>query len=276
MIHIIVGDEAAKNLQAAFELDENLRGEIVVLKDTLGIGPIQTEDEHLHDDMRTEFWKTIAPLQPEQVVMDRHHLRLLIDKALTEEEPVCFWLAPCVSDVCAYFWLLPYFKKYPDMLHTINIIGLPFLNEKGQLFYPKNFSEVTPKEFMKTKRLLKKVTVAEYEVEGDEWTKLQSDGTWIRTYEGGKQISSRNLTFFDSLLTSSLTPEFQKGSKVVNEALKKSTQTVTHLFLEWRLRELVIDQSIMINGDVEKAVKDFDVKKTGDPVALVESELPVE
>ncbi|GBL35634.1 hypothetical protein EMGBS15_12290 [Filimonas sp.] len=126
MIHIIVGDEAAKNLEAAFGLDENLRGEIVALKDTLGIGPIQTEDQNLHDDIRTEFWKTIAPLQPEQISQDRHHIRQLIDQALTEEEPVCFWLAPCVSDVCAYFWLLPYFKKYPDMLHTINIIGLPF------------------------------------------------------------------------------------------------------------------------------------------------------
>ena len=40
MLHIIVGDEAAKNLKAAFELDENLQGEILVLKDTLGIGDL--------------------------------------------------------------------------------------------------------------------------------------------------------------------------------------------------------------------------------------------
>jgi hypothetical protein len=50
----------------------------------------------------------------------------------------------------------------------LNIIGLPFLNEKGQLFYPKNFSEVVPTEFLKTKRLLKKLTVADYEEAGEE------------------------------------------------------------------------------------------------------------
>ncbi|GBL35632.1 hypothetical protein EMGBS15_12270 [Filimonas sp.] len=67
-------------------------------------------------------------------------------------------------------------------------------------------------------------------------------------------------------MTTSLTAEFQKGSKVVNEAMKKSTQTLSNLFFEWRLRELIIHQSILINGEVEKAVKDFEVKRIGEPL----------
>ncbi len=275
MIHIIAGDEAAKNLEAAFLLDENLRGEVLILKDILGIGPIEMDEAANHDEVRTEFWKMIGPHHIEHLAQDQHNVLQLIDKAIAEEEPVCFWMAPCVTDVCVYFWLLPFFKKQTDMLHTINIIGLPFLNEKGQLFYPKNFSEVVPTEFLKTKRLLKKVTVAEYEVEGDEWSKLQSDATWVRIYEGGKKITSKDLIYFDSLLTGSLTPEFQKGSKVVNEAIKKSTQTISNLFLEWRLRELVINQVIVVNGDVEKAVKDFEVKKVGDPATASEIEVEI-
>jgi hypothetical protein len=272
MIHIIAGDEAAKNLEAAFLLDENLRGDVLILKDTLGIGPIELDAEMNHDDVRTECWKIMSPNQIDHASQDQHNVLQLIEKAVAEEEPVCFWMAPCVTDVCAYFWLLPYFKKQADMLHMINIIGLPFLNEKGQLFYPKNFSEVVPTEFLKTKRLLKKVTVAEYEVEGDEWTKLQTESTWVRVYEGGKKIVSKELTYYDSLLSTSLTTEFQKGTKVVNEAMKKCTQTLTSVFLEWRLRELVTSQAVAINGDVEKAVKDFEVKKVGEPAAEMEAE----
>ena len=272
MIHIIAGDEAAKNLEAAFLLDENLRGDVLILKDTLGIGPIELDAEMNHDDVRTECWKIMSPNQIDHASQDQHNVLQLIEKAVAEEEPVCFWMAPCVTDVCAYFWLLPYFKKQADMLHMINIIGLPFLNEKGQLFYPKNFSEVVPTEFLKTKRLLKKVTVAEYEVEGDEWTKLQTESTWVRVYEGGKKIVSKELTYYDSLLSTSLTTEFQKGTKVVNEAMKKCTQTLTSVFLEWRLRELVMSQAVAINGDVEKAVKDFEVKKVGEPAAEMEAE----
>ena len=272
MIHIIAGDEAAKNLEAAFLLDENLRGDVLILKDMLGIGPIELDAEMNHDDVRTECWKIMSPNQIDHASQDQHNVLQLIEKAVAEEEPVCFWMAPCVTDVCAYFWLLPYFKKYADMLHTINIIGLPFLNEKGQLFYPKNFSEVVPTEFLKTKRLLKKVTVAEYEVEGDEWTKLQTESTWVRVYEGGKKIVSKELTYYDSLLSTSLTTEFQKGTKVVNEAMKKCTQTLTSVFLEWRLRELVTSQAVAINGDVEKGLKDFEVKKVGEPAAEMEAE----
>ena len=272
MIHIIAGDEAAKNLEAAFLLDENLRGDVLILKDMLGIGPIELDAEMNHDDVRTKCWKIISPNHTDHASQDQHNVLQLIEKAVAEEEPVCFWMAPCVTDVCAYFWLLPYFKKQADMLHTINIIGLPFLNEKGQLFYPKNFSEVVPTEFLKTKRLLKKVTIAEYEVEGDEWTKLQTESTWVRVYEGGKKIVSKELTYYDSLLSTSLTTEFQKGTKVVNEAMKKCTQTLTSVFLEWRLRELVMSQAVAINGDVEKAVKDFEVKKVGEPAAEMEAE----
>ena len=272
MIHIIAGDEAAKNLEAAFLLDENLRGDVLILKDTLGIGPIELDAEMNHDDVRTECWKIMSPNQIDHASQDQHNVLQLIEKAVAEEEPVCFWMAPCVTDVCAYFWLLPYFKKQADMLHMINIIGLPFLNEKGQLFYPKNFSEVVPTEFLKTKRLLKKVTVAEYEVEGDEWTKLQTESTWVRVYEGGKKIVSKELTYYDSLLSTSLTTEFQKGTKVVNEAMKKCTQTLTSVFLEWRLRELVTSQAVAINGDVEKGLKDFEVKKVGEPAAEMEAE----
>ena len=187
----------------------------------------------------------------------------LIDKAITEEEPVCFWLSPSVYDVCAYYWLLPFFKAYPDLLHTINIIGLPFLNEKGQLFYPQNFSEVIPKEFIKTKRLLKPVTPAEYEVEGDEWMKLMNENSWVRIYEGGKKIVSKDLTWFDNFLLSSIRVDFQKANKIIHEAIKKTTQPVNPFFLEWRLRHLIASEEFILRGDTLKTIKDFEVRRLG-------------
>ena len=125
------------------------------------------------------------------------------------------------------------------------------------------------REFAKTKRLLKKVTPAEYEVEGDEWVKLQADTSWVRIYEGGKKINSKELTYFDGLIKSSLTAEFQKGTKIVNEAMKKCTQTVSNLFFEWRLRQIIEREELPVNGDIEKALKDFEVKKVGE-IAVAE------
>lgn len=254
MIHIIVGDEAAKNLIAAFDLDENLKGEVIVLRDTLGIGSILSTPEILHDDVRTETWRTIVP-GFEHSISDEAAIKTGTRHALENEEPMCFWMAPCVSDVCAYYWLLTFFKPMPGVFHTINIIGLPFLNEKGQMFYPNNFSEVPAKEFIKTKRLLKEVSVSEFEVEGDEWSKLQSENTWVRIYEGGKKVSSKDLTYYDSVIKNSVAAEKHKASKVVSESMKKITQSLSHHFIEYRLRQLLQQGAFAFTGILEGPLK---------------------
>ncbi len=272
MIHIIVGDEAAKNLRAAIDLDENLKGEVIVLKDTLGIGNILSTPEIGHDEIRTETWRTIIP-GFEQVVAEESTLKDGMSNAMLHEEPMCFWMAPCVSDVCAYYWLLPYFKMMPGVLHTINIIGLPFLNEKGQMFYPANFSEVPPKEFIKTKRLLKEVSVSEFEVEGDEWNRLQQENTWVRIYEGGKKISSKDISYFDAIIKTLVGAEKQKGNKVVQEAMKKITQSVSSHFIEYRLRQLLHQGAFVFTGNIDGPLKELEISKLGSEVDVA-SEAP--
>lgn len=255
MIHIIVGDEAAQNLVAAFELDENLKGEVLVWKDTLNIGPIATDDKPM-DGVRTTFWRQYLGDEFEGV-MDTYRLHQWIEKAKEEEEPMCLWMAPCVSDVCVYYYLLTQFKDYPGMFHLINIDSLPFLNEKGQVFYPKDFSEVPPKEFVKTKRLLREISPADYETDGDDWGRLQEENTMVRVYKGGKDIASENEAYFDKFLFSCVEKEAKRGSKIIRHALQKINQGVSDIFLYGRLKAMANNGQIICNEteimDVGKA-----------------------
>lgn len=262
MIHFLVGHEAAKRLEAAFELDENLTGEILVLRDTLGIGPLQKEEGSTFNKLRTDFWKTIDANHKEDVE-DQKQVLLTMARAIREEEPICLWMAPCVSDVCAYYWLISFFKDHPGMFHIININSLPFLNEKGQIFYPKNFSEVLPKEFVKTKRLLKEVSPSEYEVDIDEWKRLLEENSWVRVYEGGKKISSKPETYFDTMILNSAAFDFAKAHKVVQDVMKKNPETVSDKFIEWRIREMIQSGQLQVNGDPTKGFKEFEIKKAG-------------
>lgn len=261
MIHIIVGDAAAENLKAAFELDENLKGEILVLKDTLGIGPIAT-DQKGHDGVRTTFWRGMLG-EDFEGVMDTHHINKMIEKAQADEEPVCLWMAPCVSDVCAYYYLLTQFKEYPGMLHVIIIDSLPFFNDKGAIFYPKNFSEVLPKEFIKTKRLLKEVTPADYETEFETWAQLQTENAMIRVHKGGKEIISADETYFDQAIYNCVTKEPQKGSKIIRHTLGKIDQTVSDLFLLTRLTQMVANEQIICDEENPKNAAKANYKKAG-------------
>ncbi len=262
MIHILVGEMAAKQLEAAFDLDENLKGDIFVLKDTLGIGFLKSMDEENHDKIRTDFWKSIIPNFSEELD-DEKRLLEIIDKAVPDEEPLCLWLSPCVSDVCAYYWLMKYTKQYPGLLHTINCIGLPFLDENGKVFYPTNYSEVPPKEFLKTKRLLKEVSLAEYEVEGEEWEKLCAENEEVRIYEGGKKISSHDSSYFDKFIFAALQNDFSKATKIVNEVLKNCKQTLADGFIENRLKTLIKEGFVVSNIENLDVIKNVEVKKMG-------------
>jgi hypothetical protein len=263
LVHIMVGNAAEKNLLEAQLLDETLLGDIVVLKDTLGIGPIAVPEGSTFSQVRTDFWKSIMPTWPENdVVTDTETIFKLLDN-LNEETKVWFWMAPCITDVCAYFWLMPFFKKHTGVLHCISINSLPFFNEKGSLFYPKNFSEIIPKEIIKCKRLAKDISPADYELEGDEWDRLAGENALIRTSEGGKKVVSKNDNFYDVALLNQMqfTNDFIKAHKLVNQAMGKITDTVSDQFVIHRLRTLVANETLIVQGDTNKALNNWEVKK---------------
>jgi Protein of unknown function/Domain of unknown function (DUF1835) len=263
LVHIMVGNAAEKNLQEAQLLDETLAGNIIVLKDTLGIGPLAVSEGQSFSQLRTQFWQSITPTWPaDQQVQDAETIAALIEN-LQEDTKVWFWMAPCITDVCAYYWLLPYFEKLHGVLHCISINSLPFFNEKGTLFYPKNFSEILPKEIVKCKRLAKDLSPADYELEGEEWARLTGENALIRTSEGGKKVSSKNDNFYDSAITNQLqfTTDFIKAHKIISQAMNKITDTVSDNFIIHRLKTLVSNDTLLVQGDINKALNNWEVKK---------------
>jgi hypothetical protein len=266
MIHLLIGEIAAKNLQEAFLIDPNLEGEIVVLYDDLSVGPIQVTEDSNVDAIRYEFHRLTKGLTTPNI-KEYSRLREVISNAEQEEEPICLWMAPNVQDTCYYYWLLSVCKNYQGMLHQIAIQGLPFLNEKGQLFYPESFAQIPPKEFVKTKRLLKEVTPADYEMDGDEWNRLKNESTWVRVLESGKKVVSKNIDYYDATIQSSISNDFQKASKIVQECCKKIDSNVSPSFIEWRLRQMLQDETLSVQGDSTKALKDFEIKKWNTVIA---------
>jgi hypothetical protein len=259
MIHLISDEQNARPLLAAFELDENLRGEIHIFRDDLGFGPLMPGANQSFDETRTNFrtsWNKVEAL-PLQETAD---IEALLERLRADDEPCCFWMAPNATDVCRYFWLLPFFKNDPGRLHTIAISGLPFLNDKGQLFYPTHFAQIPPKEFIKTKRLLKEISPAEFETEGDEWLRLQRDETGLRGHEGGKKIVSKADNHIDAGLLLNLSSDWQKASKALNENNKKNQANWPSGFVEWRIRTLIEQGQLELKGDPQKTTRELEIR----------------
>jgi Protein of unknown function/Domain of unknown function (DUF1835) len=261
--HIIVGEQNSKPLIAAQELDESLAGEILVLKDQLGLGPIHLAEGETMDTARSAFWISLNGLEDFKIE-DSQKVQILADQ-VTEEDQVWFWFAPNVSDACAFFWLLSFFQNKPGVLHTISIGGLPFFNEKGTLYYPSQFSSVLPREMVKCKKLLKDISPADYEIDGDDWPNLTGENALVRTFEGGKKVISRNDSHYDTVLLNQLqfAQGWTKASKLLSHAIAKINDPINEQFMEKRFRLLIEDGKILVQGDATKALKDFEVTRFG-------------
>jgi hypothetical protein len=117
-----------------------------------------------------------------------------------------------------------------------------------------------PRELIKARKLARPVTPAELEMDGDSWQKLVAEDGGIRTHEGGKKLKSQPENYYDSQLISTLGPQGQKASKVLNAAMSKHSLPTGDTHLAWRLRMMAEGGLIELNGDPGKPYKEWEVR----------------
>lgn len=255
-MHIVFDKKDAEALEKSFELDESLRSEVIVVDEDYSVGPL--EDGLIEGYSRDE-WLAMKKLS---TVSENELLENRIKSAFEKdgEEQLWIWIVPNSRDVCGYYWLISRLQDYKGKVFSIWLNNLPFINEKGQIFYPKYLSEIPAKEFLKAKKLALEVSPAIFETDPDEWKKMVAENKPLRLLDGAKKISGQDESFFDDDLIHSVPVNWQKSSKTIQQFLEKSKYTINENFLLWRLRELTSDQKIEAKGDWPDS-DNFEVRK---------------
>jgi hypothetical protein len=277
MIHIVFETANIASLQAAIELDESLQGEILEIKDDYAVGPLGDIYGAEGYQSRRDWWKQVLEFSPyaEQldIVDDKltvHNLLKTLDEQ--PEEIVWVWMGQNQHDVCGYFWLMSQLKDYQGRVFVLYMNNLPFINEKGNIFYPAHLHEIQPKEFLKAKKLARPITPSEFEVDPDEWKKLCGESAVVRILEGGKKIVSKEANFYDKELLSAVTGEAQKLGRYLQHVLGKMKIKTGDAFLVWRLRELAAQGSVEMSGDWNKGWKEIQLKTASATAATPSAE----
>jgi hypothetical protein len=268
MIHVVFQEADVDVLKKAIELDETLQGEVLEIKDDYAVGPLEGLDEPEGWQRRLGMWKERLLASPYSSNISSYDMiddRLVVHnlKKMMEENPkeeVWIWMGQNQHDVCGYYWLIPQLKDYQGRVVVLYLNNLPFINEKGNIFYPTALHQIQPKEFLKAKKLNRKVTLSEFEVDPDEWKRLSSENAMVRILEGGKKIVSKEDSFYDKDVLAGLTNEWQKGNRAMQNILGKMKIKTGDLFLLWRMRQLAEEGKIEMNGDPSKGWKDFEVR----------------
>ncbi len=266
MIHIVFNEADVAVLQQAMALDESLHGEVVQIKDDYAVGPLG--DIYLGEGIenRKNWWRTVLAGGDYDGHADKDNVddyktaaELVGTMRRNEEEIIWIWAAQNKHDVCGYYWLLKYMKEFQGRVFILYLNNLPFINEKGNIFYPTWLHTIPAKEFSKAKKLARPITLSEFEVDPDEWTRLCNENKGVRILEGGKKLVQYEYDFYDAELRKFIMPEWQKGSKVIHNFLNKASQTTGDMYLLWRLKTMITGDMLDVQGEL-KNMKDFEVK----------------
>ena len=266
MIHIVFQQDYVALLKDAMQLDETLQGEIFEIKDEWGVGPLQNLDEESGWTARMEWWRQLLQGSPYENMLGSFDDRITVSriKEKLSAEPdgeAWIWMGQNQHDVTGYYWLMRQLKEYQGRVMIIYLNNLPFINEKGQLFYPWAIGNVLPKEIIKAKKLARPITLSEYEIDPDEWKKITEENAMVRVLEGGKKIAGKEENFYDIEILKNLTGEWQKANRVITYTLNRMKIKTGDVFLMWRLKQLIADGKVETTGDMQKSWKDFDVRK---------------
>lgn len=266
MIHIVFNEADTRVIQQAIELDESLAGEVVLVRDDYAVGPLGNIYVGEGIEARKAWWKEVLAggdyeLKANSDEVDDYKLaaELVGTMRRNETELIWIWAAQNKHDVCGYYWLLRYMKEFQGRVLILYLNNLPFINEKGHIFYPNWLHEIPAKEFLKAKKLAREITLSEFEVDPDEWTKLCSEHKGVRLLEGGKKLVQEDYDFYDAELKKHITADWQKASKVIQHFLSKAKHTTGDAYLLWRLKIMVAQELFDVQGKVAN-MKDFELK----------------
>ena len=275
MIHLVFNTADMASIEAAIALDETLAGKVIEIKDDYAVGPLLDIYETEGYQARRDWWKNIlehSPYEEQLAIVDDkltvHELIQSLEENLEEE--VWFWMGQNAHDVCGYYWLMSQLKPYQGRLQVLYLNNLPFLNDKGQLFYPSYLNEIQPKEFLKAKKLARPITLSEFEIDPDEWKKLCQENEGVRFLEGGKKLVSMSASFYDKDIFSLLTKNAQKLPSALAHIISKMKIKTGDAFIVSRLKAMQEIGEVVLAGNWQKGWKDIVVQMPGGSTVVVE------
>ncbi|MEO6962774.1 MAG: DUF1835 domain-containing protein [Puia sp.] len=258
MFHIVFQTRDVEVISAAMDMDEALDGEIVSITDDYSVGPVAGLESPEGVALRQSWWNQILTGREHQdqgaagaATADNIKLQQILDRMREEEfDQIWIWVASNAQDVSGYYWLVSRLNAFAGRIYVLFLNNLPFINDKGAVFYPVLLSDIPPREFIKAKKLARPVTPSEFEMDPDEWTKLIREDKPVRILEGAKKLIQQEDDYYDQALKKFITSDFQKPSRIIHQFLSRSPVKTGDAFLSWRLRQLADWKEVEQQGEL--------------------------
>ncbi len=265
MTHIVFQEADVAVLEAAIKIDETLSGKVLQVKDDFAVGPLHQIYSAEGIAARKDWWKNLLQYSPytnsTHEVDDQKVVEEIIDQTTNDEtHETWIWLAPNAHDRCGYYWLISQLENILPKIKIVYTGNLPFINEKGGIFYPTALYEIRPSEFIKAKILAGNLTPSAFEAIRDDWSKLCASEDLVRVLEDEKNIVGKPVDYFDKKILTGINDDPQKLNKILNQLLGKINIKTGDVFLVWRIRGMCNEGKLIITGNWEDGWKEITIQ----------------
>jgi len=275
MIHIVFSEANKTLIEEMQALDDSLLGKIVAFNDDLSIGPIA--DLHTDEGNRERMaWHaeklTDTGYEEKKEQTEEGDTIEKIKQCLDEdsEQRVCFWIAQNAQDIVGYYRYMGELKEYESRVEMVFLNNLPFISEKGGLFYPTHLAELPAKELYKARKVTRTLTAADFELDAEEWRRMMAENAPVRKLEGAKKIVAAKENILDSEIMNNLSAQWQKSWRVVSNCIHRIKPKMSDVFYYWRLKTFVESGLITSNNQTEGIrKKEIEIKLISNADALM-------
>ncbi len=263
--HIVFGRSARGTLAHSGEFDlDGIR--LICMDDMLNIGPLCDVDAGEHRVEEREKWLSKLyemddwPYEP-PVSGDIDKIRMLADEP-EKNGKIFLWTGVRASEILSTARLVCHLPETGAEILVPDFPNVPVKNICGETIYPATLSVTAPEQVRDIFKSFKRVTDRQL----SEWKKLwgeslSSDAT-LRIIDEHGHIAEKSEAYFDPVLESYCTDEFQKAARVIGRTLADTYFNIGDGYLNWRLKQLVASRKLEARGTLGMA-REYEVRLPG-------------
>ncbi|QBQ41917.1 DUF1835 domain-containing protein [Sphingobacterium psychroaquaticum] len=246
-LHIIFGLHSKNLLMQSEQIDPE-RSEILVLHDSLSLGPLYDLYDKKSSEYRNLWWDKIGATKLKEdevnyILDETNNVKNAIDKS-DNYDNIYLWLGHNTDEIILTARILHYLKEVAIPVFKLNLTKTIFTNDKGMETEFHSIQMMKAEHVQGVSKYFEELNINDKTYYASLWEQIGKEQSFVRIFGKSMNYVSGDETFLDQFLINNCKETVQTSSYVVAYTLFELWNHygfgcgIGDLFLYYRLRQL--------------------------------------
>lgn len=252
ILHLVSGYSAFACLNES--LKENKNAELIDIQEYFTIGPLFNIEKKDGREKRVDYFtKLFKAIHAENMIdeLQKNISTIALEKLSNSTEPIVFWYSNDTNEQILLRAMCKHIEY--ERISLINVSDVVI--DDYEIIA---VAQCSPQQLRQALQESRKITQKEHEQYAKEWDELMKSTSSLHVYDGNKIVGKPD-NYYDKHILAECTNEFLPASKIVGNSMGKIEENIGDSFLDYRLRELIKQGKIILNGELAP-LRDMQIK----------------